>query len=96
MSVFESVTTVVFQSIFYLKIYQNIFFIFKKLFLTSVYQNILKIQKILISNKEKNKKNNIFLKIFWKKKALIVLEYWKPGPLFQAVWTLNSEYFLKN
>jgi hypothetical protein len=36
---------VIFQSVFYLKIYQNNFLIFKKLFLISEHQNKLKILK---------------------------------------------------
>jgi hypothetical protein len=40
---YGSVVAVIFQSVFYLEIYQNnIFFIFKKLFMTSVHQNDLK------------------------------------------------------
>jgi len=46
---FESVVAVIFQSVFYLEMYQNnIFFIFFKLFLISVHQNDLKTLKILI------------------------------------------------
>jgi hypothetical protein len=53
--VFGSVVAVVFQNIFYSKIYQNnIFFIFKKLFLTSAHQNNLKISKKNINLKKKN------------------------------------------
>jgi hypothetical protein len=42
----ESVVAVVFQSVFYLKMYQNnIFFIFKNLFLRSAHQHDLKTPK---------------------------------------------------
>ena len=41
----RSVIVVVFQSVFYLEMYQNII-IFKKLFLISVHQNNLKTPKI--------------------------------------------------
>ena len=45
-SVFKSVVMIVFQSVLFLKIYQNnIFFIFKKLFLISPHQNNLKLPK---------------------------------------------------
>jgi hypothetical protein len=44
-----SVIAVAFQSVFYLEMHQNIYFlIFKKVFLISAHQNDMKTQKILI------------------------------------------------
>jgi len=45
LEMFERIIAVVFQSVFYLKIHQNNFFILKKLFLISTYQNNSKIYK---------------------------------------------------
>jgi len=56
---FKIIVTVIVQSVFYLKIYQNNFFIFYKLFLISAHQNNLKILKKLFYTKFFLKKRNL-------------------------------------
>jgi hypothetical protein len=66
----ESVVPVAFQSVFYLKMHQNIFFYFLKIiFDISVSKWFENTKNISIWSKEKNKKIYIFSKTLLKRKA---------------------------